>query len=225
MAGMYDYFEGAKDFGNEAQELPPQAQTDMLNATTIDQLENFEASESDPEQVAGDPEGSMEYWEYQGSTNRCAVYSQKFIIEQLTGEEIDIDEIVEVATENGWFSEDGGTSILNLNKLIEYYGVDSDISQYNSIEDIEECLENGGLVEVAIDADEIWYGENDDFYVPNDGANHAVEVIGVDRTDPENPVVILNDSGNPNGCGVEIPLDTFIDAWEDSDFTMVTAMG
>jgi hypothetical protein len=34
-------------------------------------------------------------------------------------------------------------------------------------------------------------------------------------------MVILNDSGNPNGRGVMIPLDDFMDAWQDSEFQMV----
>ncbi|MCC8104178.1 MAG: hypothetical protein LIP11_18630 [Clostridiales bacterium] len=223
MNDRYEFWESVSDTGIETSDFPDTEGSDHLNATIMGQLENFDASESDPEYVSGDPGASMEYWEFQGNTNRCSVYSQKFMIEELTGQEIDIKDIVAVAAENGWYSERGGTSLENMNKLLEYYGVANEISQGNTIEDIRQCLEHGGLVEVAIDSDEIWYGENDDIFVPGDGPNHAVEVTGIDRSDPDNPVVILNDSGNPRGCGVEIPLDTFLDAWEDSEYQMVTA--
>ncbi|MCD7715858.1 MAG: hypothetical protein LUI39_05340 [Lachnospiraceae bacterium] len=217
------FFENPTDVQDEKKKSFLDYFSDQMNATEIEDLENYNPAESDPEMVTGEPEKSMEYWEYQGNTNRCSIYSQKFIIEELTGQELDIEEVVEVAIDNGWFTEEGGTSLMNISKLLEYYGVDCEMSQGNTLEDIEECLENGGLVEVAIDADEIWYGENDFFFTPSDGPNHAVEVIGIDRTDPDNPVVILNDSGNPNGCAVEIPLDTFMDAWEDSNYQMVAA--
>ena len=89
------------------------------------------------------------------------------------------------------------------------------------INDNEECLEEGGKVIVAIDADEIWHGEGGDLFSPNATANHAVEVIGIDYTNPEKPMVILNDSGSPNGRGEMVPLDDFLDAWKDSECQMI----
>ena len=38
-----------------------------------------------------------------------------------------------------------------------------------------------------------------------------------DRSDPEHPMVILNDSGHVNGQGAMVPLDEFVDAWDDSN--------
>ncbi|MCD8111039.1 MAG: hypothetical protein LUE14_13305 [Clostridiales bacterium] len=192
--------------------------------TTIDQLKNFDPSEADPDEVSGDPEKSMGYWEFQGDTNRCAIFSQMFIIEEMTGQELDIEEVCDIAEENGWFTEENGTPLMDMNKLLDYYGVDNDMSFANDISDIEDRLTDGGKVVAAIDADEIWYGENDDIYTPDDGANHAVEVIGLDTSDPDAPMVILNDSGNPDGSGVMIPLDTFMDAWEDSGYMMVETL-
>ena len=58
-------------------------------------------------------------------------------------------------------------------------------------------------------------------YSPYDGPNHAVQVIGIDYSDPDNPMVILNDSGHPDGCGLEVPMDTFLDAWDDADNMMI----
>lgn len=190
-----------------------------------DDFENYSSEVSDPRCVVGDPEASMEGWDFQGNTNRCALYSQMFIIEELTGQDIDIEEMADIAEENGWFTEEGGTPCLDLNKMLEYYGVENEMSFNNHISDIEDCLADGGKVIVSIDAYEIWDGDNDSVFNPGEAANHAVEVIGIDYSDPDNPMIILNDSGHPDGCGSMIPLEDFEDAWEDGGCQMVACVG
>lgn len=181
----------------------------------------FSPAAADMDKVVGDPLESMEYWEYQGPTNRCAIYSQKFVIEELTGQDLDIEDLAQLAEEQNWFSEDGGTSLLHTNKLLNHFGVDNTMSFDNTMSDIEECLANGGKVIVGVNADEIWYGEESNIFVPSGGANHALQVVGVDYTDPDNPQVILNDSGAPDGCGETVPLDVFVGAWEDGNCQMI----
>ncbi len=190
-----------------------------ISATFANELPNYEPNENYPDGISGDPVTSMEHWEFQGNTNRCALYSQMFIVEEFTGQDIDIEEFTKIAFEQGWFND--GTSFLNTNKMLNYYGIENEMSFHNDISDIESCLDSGGKVIVAIDADEIWYGEGNDLFSPNSAANHAVEVIGIDYTNPERPMVILNDSGNPNGKGVMVPLDDFMDAWKDSECQMI----
>lgn len=187
-------------------------------------LDNFDPSEADMDSVTGNPEESMEHWEYQGDTGRCALYSQKFVIEELTGKEIDIEELADFAEENGWFTEEGGTPFINMNKVLDYFGIENDMSFHNDASDLEDALEAGKKIIVSVDADEIWHGESDDLFTPGDGANHAVEVIGIDHSDEDNPMVILNDSGTPDGCGEMVPLDTFMDAWEDGNYQMISCI-
>ena len=195
--------------------------TENITYGQLKDFENFDPSEADPDGVIGDPESDMDEWEFQGDTNRCALYSQKFVIEELTGNDIDIDEMAEIAEENGWFTEEGGTPLVDMNKMLEYYGVENEMSFDNTVEDIAECLENGGKVIVSVDSDEIWYGDADELYAPGEAPDHAVEVIGIDNSDPDNPMVILNDSGHPDGCGAMIPLDEFVRAWEDGGCQMI----
>lgn len=197
---------------------------ETVAGTYADDLGKFNPAAADMDRVSGNPQIAMEEWEYQGDTGRCALYAQKFVIEELTDTEIDMEELAKLAEENGWFSEQGGTPMLNMDKVLDYYGIDSDMSFHNDISDIEECLQFGGKIIVAVDADEIWYGEQDDLFTPGDGANHAVEVIGIDRTNPDDAMVILNDSGSPNGCGEMVPLETFLDAWEDGNCQMISCM-
>lgn len=182
---------------------------------------NFDPSNSDNDSVSGNPAEDMEHWECQGPTKRCAVYSQLFVIEELTGQEVNIEELVQVATENGWFTENGGTTALNMAKLLDYYGVENEMHFDGSIEDIESALNKGEKVIVSLDADQIWYGKENDLFSPTNGSNHALEVIGIDRTDPEHPMVILNDSGTPDGCGEMVPLEKFEEAWGTGDHQMI----
>jgi hypothetical protein len=91
-------------------------------------------------------------------------------------------------------------------------------------------LQNGHGVIVGVNSGELWdtglLGELKNFLIEAFGldssafigADHAVTVTGIDVSDPGNPMVILNDSGDPYGAGASYPLDKFMDAWEHSDF-------
>lgn len=192
-----------------------------IMGTYVDELNNFDPSFSNTELVSGDPLSSVDVWEFQGETNRCALYAQKFVIEELTGRQIEMDEFLKVAKENGWFSETAGTPFLNMCKMIDTYNLKHTMSFHCTINDIETCLDNGGKVIVSIDANEIWYGEDDNLFSPLSNANHAVEVIAIDRTDPNSPMVVLNDSGHEHGKGSMIPMDVFLGAWEDGNCQMI----
>jgi len=205
----------------------PQFSTSLIgniSGVCIDELKNFDPTKADMNAISGDPAKSMQEWEFQGNSGRCALYSQKFVIDELTHRDVDIEELADFAEKNGWFNEDSGTPLLNMDKVLNHYGVHSEMSFHNEFSDLQRDLEAGKKVIVAIDADEIWYGENDDLFTPGDGPNHAVEVIGVDHSDPNNPMVILNDSGNPNGCGEMVPMDAFLDAWEDGNCQMISCI-
>lgn len=202
--------------------IPSMAGGFEVGGTFFTELENFDPNNvEDPTLISGDPADSIKVWEYQGRTNRCALFSEKFVIEELTGQDIDMEEFAEIAKAHGWFTEEGGTTFLNMDKMLEYYQIDSEMSFHNDISDIEDCLNKGGKVIVSIDSYETSLGHDNNIFAPESGANHAVQVIGIDRTDPNNPMVILNDPGIPNGKGVMVPLDVFEGAWEDGNCQMI----
>lgn len=185
--------------------------------------ENFDPADSDDPGVIGDPAEAMENWHSQETNSSCAVASQEFVLETLTGREFSEAELRDLAEQNGWYDPNGGTPMDDVGNILEHMGLDVVKSQGNSIDDIERCLANGGEVIVGVDSSEIWDGEDDDFFGPGMDADHAVQVIGIDRSNPDDPMVILNDSGCANGCGALVPLDEFMDAWEDSGCFMVEA--
>ena len=185
--------------------------------------ETFDPNNADPDDIIGNPADSMDSWHWQETSDSCAVAAQEFALETLTGQDFDEADLRDLAEENGWYAPGGGTAPYDVGNILEHMGLNVNRSEGNDISDIERCLENGGQVIIGVDSDEIWYGEDDDVFGPGMDAYHAVQVIGIDRSDPDEPMVILNDSGVTNGCGAMIPLDVFMDAWEDSGCFMVEA--
>ena len=192
---------------------------DMGFGTRLEELTNFEPTEYGDINNAS---SAMEWFEFQGyDTNRCAQYAQMFVIEEYTGTKMDMNEFAAIAEQNGWFDEVTGTTLEDMNEMLDYYGIENEASYNNSFEDLVECLDNGERVIVAVDSGEYANGEgfNSDLFDPLNGPDHAIEVIGYDA---ERQMVIVNDSGNPDGCGEEIPRATFCDAWTDSYNYMIT---
>jgi len=194
-------------------------------SSEYDIIPNFDANNPNlnPDAIVGEPGEDMTHWECQGNTNRCALYSQMFAIEELTDCDLNMDDFAQIAKENGWFTEEGGTLLTDMNKMLDYYHVDNDMKLNGTMEDIVNCLNQGGKVIVGVDGNEIIDPNHDSSsFAPND-PNHAIEVIGVDYSDPDNPMVIINDSGHPDGCGEMVPVDQFVNAWEDSQYQIITA--
>lgn len=218
----YDEYVAAlgEDYSNSVPDLA--FNTSVFQANMIGAAQ-FNPATANPDLVSGDPVVDMEHWEFQGPTGRCAIYAQKFVIEEAIGREVPIEELVAVAEEHGWFNEasGGGTTTLNMDKLLEYYGVESEMSFNNDINALEEALNSGKNVIVGVDSGQIWYGDPNNIFSPETQADHAVQVIGIDHTNPENPMVVLNDSGTPEGCGELVPLDVFENAWNAGDSQMI----
>jgi hypothetical protein len=118
----------------------------------------------------------------------------------------------------------------DVGNLLEHYGVPVEQHHGATIADIENALAEGDGVIVGVDGGELSNPEFDfdqplvDYQgIPGQGADHAVQVVGLDYTDPDNPMVIINDPGSSDGQGKAIPLEAFLAAWEDSGNFLVTA--
>jgi hypothetical protein len=180
----------------------------------------------------GTPECDIQNWHEQKGSDTCAIVSQEFILDELTGHDFTEEELKQVATANGWYSP-GGTPLYAVGNLLEAYGIPIERRDGYTFHDLESKLANGQKVIVSIDADEIWTpGKNlaeDDYLKDNPGMpgqspNHAVQVIGIDYSNPDQPMVILNDPGISSGKGSMIPADEFIGAWADSNHFMVSTL-
>lgn len=159
-------------------------------------------------------------WHRQSTDYTCAVCSQEFIINEFTDFNVSEAELINIAKENGWLDE-GGTTPESAGKILEYFGIDTQKNYEGTYEDLKNALDCGGRVLVAVDSAVLWtdgYGN-----YPLYGADHAIEVIGIDDSDPENITIIVNDSGDPEGCAKSYSYDEFMEAWSVSGGFMVSA--
>jgi hypothetical protein len=170
--------------------------------------------------TAGDPVADAQWWNLQNADDTCAIVAQQGVLESLIGHEIPQDELVRVATDNGWYHPQEGTSMECVGNVLEYYGVPIERHDGCSLPDLYDALESGHKVIVGLDADEVWTPEHDSNGVPlkiPGGANHAVWVTGIGTNSSGDLSVIVNDSGTPDGRGEFIPVPDFLNAWEDSN--------
>jgi hypothetical protein len=181
--------------------------------------------------VIGDPLNDMEHWHVQETDHTCAVCAQEFMLESLTGLDFSEGQMRELAYALG-ATTDGGTPLESCDAVLNHFGIETEKVHGGTLDDLERELSSGNKILAGVDADEIWNPGRD--WVADElvgdrigywgsDSNHAVQVIGIDRSDPENPMVILNDSGTPDGCGLTVPADEFLDAWDDSGNFMVVA--
>src|SRR5574337_496183 len=164
-------------------------------------------------QLYGDPGAAAPYWRYQHQED-CGLMAVADVVGQLTGHEptqigIELRGLfTNSATHEGQIDEFDGTSPGDLVKLLQHYGIESDLTTGNTMAGLDQYLAGGHKVIAGLNAETIWN------YPPGEGqrtdADHAVVVTGVDtRTD----IVHLNDSGTPTGRDEQIPMATFTQAW------------
>lgn len=182
--------------------------------------------------VLGDPATDMAQWHLQAHDDTCAIVAQEFILETVLDREFSEQELVDLSVENGWYTPGGGTTQPNMGRVMEHFNLEVSYKENCSLADLSDKLENGEKVIVALDSDEIMnpgMGEDEPlalyYGIPGQGSNHAVQAIGIDHSDPDNPQVILNDPGTPNGKGLMVPASDFVEAWEDSNHYMVSTTG
>jgi|GEM_PF-690450 len=183
------------------------------------------------EHYIGYPIEQSDHWQLQTLPNNCAVVAQQSIINQYLDPDDRISEAEAVyqAMSHGWLTA-GGTSPEHAGALLDVYGIPHHQVDGASVEQLAYELSQGHRVIVGVRSEELWdQGPLGDFYnwvidvfgldkAEFNPANHAVSVTGIDMSDPNNPQVVINDPGDPNGAGKLYPLDQFMDAWQNSDF-------
>jgi hypothetical protein len=183
--------------------------------------------------LVGEPAAEMENWHQQANPDTCAVVSQEFILESLTGREFSEAQLQQEAWRMGAYTPGGGTPLECMGDLLEAHGIGVEREYGATLDELSAKLNEGSKVMVALDSHEIWTPGQD--YVtdelltdcvglPGQQADHAVEVIGIDHSDPNHPMVILNDPGHPQGGGLMVPADEFVNAWQDSNCYMVSTV-
>jgi len=212
------------DFGPEkARENPPAREIvpgevlhEVFGAERIRAVESAEPGG----EIAGDPAEDAKLWHKQEHPMSCAVTCQEFVAEGLLKGEYSEARMRAYAGREGWF-DDEGTVPGDVGKLLEAMGLEVRREENCRVEDIAEALQSGGKVMASVNNMAL----QNPLYalLPGFGANHMVEVTGVDRSDPAHVKITLNDPGVENGAGIVYPLERFEAAWGTGNRFMVSA--
>ena len=177
--------------------------------------------------IIGDPAQDMASWYHQVHPDTCAIASQGFVIESLTGHHISENALVHEAQQHGWYAPGSGTPMYHVGDLLEAHGIHTIHKEGASLADIAGELQQHQKVLVGVNGEDFWYhgSPNDPLAlypgIPGQHADHAVQVIGINDRQPDHPLVIINDPGSPDGKGLEIPAEVFYQAWSTSGYYMV----
>lgn len=176
-------------------------------------------TEIDAPTVFGDPLGEAQYWSWQGDQNYCVPASVfQIVSEYMPGVFDSVEDVVQFAADNGYIelAADGSTdgmTLYNAELLLEHAtGINADLIFDGELEDLARYLANGHDVMIFVDAFEYWTGGNtDDLF-------HAAVITGIDF---EQGVVYISDPGVKSGWLLEVPIEVFDAAWEDTGSSML----
>lgn len=178
--------------------------------------------------IVGEPLEDSKDWHLQTTPRSCAVACQTFAADQLTGKLYSEKAFLRDAEKNGWY--DNGTALADVGKELESKGFTVQRSLNNSLDDIRDVLQTDGKVIVAVNSGRLLSpGVDTDVvpkvflpFLPGYGPDHAVEVTGIDETDPKHKLIILNDPGIEGGAGDVYTAEEFTDAWDSSNRFMAS---
>lgn len=197
--------------------MEPRHPAELLEAGIIREFigvrESFMETPEQTDAVVGDLE-DVENWHPQAESMSCTVSVQELIAEQLLGREFSEKALMDFADRSGWYDSIEGASLADTGKVLEALGLEVERDYNATVSDLVQSLANGEKVICGVDNMTL----NDPRFIdmPGRKANHAVQVVAIDFSDPKNPQVILNDTGVPNGRGIRHDLDVFMAAWKTS---------
>lgn len=173
--------------------------------------ENAEQMQEQSEAVLGDLE-DLENWHMQAENLSCTVSIQELVGEQLLGRDLSEEKMIDHAKKYGWYDPVEGASKADTGKVLEEMGFEVHRANDQTLQDLLEALAEGEKVICGIDTQVLRCPELAD--MPGRKANHVVQLVAIDFSDPENPQAVVNDMGIPNGRGIRYDLDVFLDAWK-----------
>ena len=177
--------------------------------------------------MIGSPDIQADFCEQQIFDDNCAVVAETSIINQFCPDlHLDQETAAYISATNGWYHPGVGTSPDMIGNMMDKFGIDNHTNTCATAADLAWELQQGHGVIVGVRSSELWEtgpladikhaickacGLDNSVWSP---ADHAVTITGIDTSDPDHPMAIINDSGV--GATVTYPLDKFIDAWENS---------
>lgn len=162
----------------------------------------------------------------QSYPDTCAIKAQQIILEQ-KGISVSEDQLVQEAIDNGWYYPGSGTRMCDVGKLLELHGFEVEQRTNSSVEDIASNLIRGNAVIIGVDSGELWHSgfeEKYEDYIFGPNADHALIASGVSINPlTGNQEILLTDPGTGE-VSHSYKLDTFLDAWDDSNNFMLNVV-
>jgi hypothetical protein len=162
--------------------------------------------------------GVSEFWFEQAENGLCVPASIAQIISTYTGIPFENEaDFVDLANQLGLWTVgmDGvpGMTMDGALYLFEATGVPATLMYSANLDMLENYLDAGHGVMLAVDSSMVWYGEEGT-------ADHALVILDIDR---DAGVVILSDPGLPEGNGLVVDLEVFESAWQAGNNSMLVA--
>jgi len=190
------------------------------------EIESFPGYEEFYE-VHGTPEFDLGLWDLQDDPMSCAVSTTSMMFSSL-GLDVGEDVLAEFMQEEGTYHPIFGIDVYalddSINRFAEATGLSIEAHEIVGFdtEQLQQMLDNGVRPLVAVDATELYGGDDsllkELFGIPDSG--HAVQVTAIEHT-PEGSVVVVNDPGRMDGAGLRVPAERFLEAADDYDNTAV----
>ena len=198
---------------------------------TLSPHHHYDPNQAHSSIIIGNPESEMSHWHLQEKPDSCAISTQQSGIEHITHQSFSESQLRIEAEMNGSYHQGTGTPIEQFGSLLAshtHVPVESHLG--GTISEITQKVAQGEEVFVGVNSQVEWLPDRDsllgqiapDLFDPSklggNPANHIVQVIGMDINplDPQHSYVIVNDSGSPDGRGVEIPIEQFQQAMSAS---------
>ena len=200
---------GNSDLPPDVLERAQEIRIDQLGETNVlreyierarNTVEDVRSSDFDPAAFRESVRAGADQWHEQLEPNSCAIASQQFVISEYTGLPVTEADLIKTASQMGWY-EGLGTPSADVGNLLTAYGIDVTIRPEGDFDDLSSALAAGDRVLAAVQ-------------------NIAMTT---EWADPENPRVIVNDPGIPNGRAMSMTLENFEDAWRTSGGYMCVA--
>ena len=157
-------------------------------------------------------------WFYQQVDGYCGPTSVAIIANEFSDAGITDPQVMVDQAYNMGLTQDisEGLYMEDIQTLLDASGVPCE-TVTSSMDDLAARLDAGCGVIAAVDSGELW-GDSADAAGEDNMPDHALVVTEIDTN---TGMVTLEDPGNPDGNGTQVPISQFEDAWADSGFQMV----
>ena len=149
----------------------------------------------------------------------CAIQCEEFIL-HVFGIHKTLQELCILASTRNWL-KDGGVELLDLGAIPEYYGLVVNKRAPGDMDSILSAMRAGHQVIVAVDGGELVGNPAEELaedLLAGGVTDHCVVILSVDT---DAGTVALYDPAF-GVIPLEVPTERFMDAWEDSNYYMVT---